>query len=230
MNKITVEQLKELDIFKNISKTSFEKLAHIGEIKKYKTGSHIFRDKEEVTTLYVVVSGSVSLYKLNESGHKRVIFILGAGKMINDVIIQDLPASINCEIFEESQILSYDKNIFLSIMENDFVLSKNIICSLAMKVRRMYRQLKNATGVIRMEKRLAAKLWKLSKDYGIACDDGVLINMNISVTYLADLLGAKRETISRAIKILLSENLIIYDNRKIKVINQKKLSEFFKAP
>lgn len=230
MNKITVEQLKELDIFKNISKTSFEKLAHIGEIKKYKTGSHIFRDKEEVTTLYVVVSGSVSLYKLNESGHKRVIFILGAGKMINDVIIQDLPASINCEIFEESQILSYDKNIFLNIMENDFVLSKNIICSLAMKVRRMYRQLKNATGVIRMEKRLAAKLWKLSKDYGIACDDGVLINMNISVTYLADLLGAKRETISRAIKILLSENLIIYDNKKIKVINQEKLSEFFKAP
>ena len=172
----------------------------MGEVKKYTVGSHVFRDKEDVTTLYVVVSGSVSLYKLNESGHKRVIFILGAGKMINDVIIQDLPASINCEIFEEAQILSYDKYAFLDIMENDFILSKNIICSLAMKVRRMYRQLKNATGVIRMEKRLAAKLWKLSKDYGVPCDNGVIINMNISVTYLADLLGSKRETISRCFK------------------------------
>ena len=169
MNKITIEQLEELDIFKNISKTSLEKLANFGEVKKYKAGSHLFRDKEDVTTLYIVISGSVSLYKLNESGHKRVIFILGEGKMINDVIIQDLPASINCEIFEEAQILSYDKYTFLNIMENDFTLSKNIICSLAMKVRRMYRQLKNASGIIRMEKKLAAKLWKLSKDYGVPC-------------------------------------------------------------
>lgn len=230
MNKINVKQLEELDIFKNISKTSFEKLANFSEVKKYKVGSHVFRDKEEVTTLYVVVRGSVSLYKLNESGHKRVVFILGKGIMINDVIIQDLPASINCEVFEEAEILSYDKNVFLSIMEQDFILSKNIMCSLAMKVRRLYRQLKNATGTIKMEKRLAAKLWKLSKDYGIKAESGIIINMNISVTYLADLLGSKRETISRSLKILLNENLIEYDNKKIKIINQEKLSKFFKAP
>jgi len=94
----------------------------------------------------------------------------------------------------------------------------------------MYRQLKNATGVIRMEKRLAAKLWKLSKDYGVLCDNGLVINMNISITYLADLLGSKRETISRALKILLNENLIEYEDKKIKVISQEKLAEFFKAP
>ena len=230
MNRITIEQLEVMDIFKNISKTSLEKLAYLGEVKKYTTGSHVFRDKEDVKTLYIVVSGSVSLYKLNENGNKRVIFILGTGKMINDVIIQDLPASINCEIFEEAQILSYDRYTFLDIMENDFILSKNIICSLAIKVRRMYRQLKNASGIIRMEKKLAAKLWKLSKDYGVPCDHGVIINMNMSITYLADLLGSKRETISRALKILSNENLIEYENKKIKVINQEKLAQFFKAP
>ena len=230
MNKITMQQLETFDIFKNISKTTLERLSNLGEVKKYPAGSHLFRDKEEVTTLYIVVSGSVSLYKLNESGHKRVIFILGRGKMINDVIIQDLPASINCEVFEEAQILSYDKYTFLNFMENDFNLSKNIICSLAMKVRRMYRQLKNANGVIRMEKKLAAKLWKLSKDYGVPADNGRIINMNISITYLADLLGSKRETISRALKILLNEKLIEYKDKKIKVISQEKLAEFFKAP
>lgn len=230
MNKITIEQLEELEIFKDISKTSYDKLAQLGEVKKYEAGAHIFRDKEEVRTLYVIISGSVSLYKLNENGHKRVIFILGKGKMINDVIIHDLPASINCEVFEEAQVLSCDKNILLNIMEQDFILSKNIMCSLAMKVRRLYRQLKNATGTLRMEKKLAAKLWKLSKDYGIKNESGVVINMNISVTYLADLLGSKRETISRALKILLNEKLIVYEDKKIKVINQNKLSEFFKAP
>ncbi|RII34656.1 Crp/Fnr family transcriptional regulator [Clostridium chromiireducens] len=230
MKNITKEQLGDLEIFNSLSNITLEKLINLGETKNYKVGSHIFRDKENVNTLYVVMSGNVSLYKLNESGQKRVIFILGKGKMINDVIMQDLPTSINCEIFEDAKILSYDKNAFLKLMEGDFNLTKNIMGSLAMKVRRLYRQLKNATGVIRMEKRLAAKLWKLSKDYGVESDSGVIINMNISVTYLADLLGSKRETISRSLKILLNENLIEYENKKIKVISQEKLSDFFKAP
>ena len=230
MKNITIKQLENMEIFKNISEASLKQLALLGEVKKHTVGSHLFRDKEDITTLYFVVMGSVSLYKLNENGNKRVIFILGEGKIINDVIIQDLPSSVNCEIFEEALILSYDKYTFLNIMEKDFILSKNIICSLAMKVRRMYRQLKNATGVIKMEKRLAAKLWKLSKDYGVSCDNGIVINMNISITYLADLLGSKRETISRALKILLNENLIEYKDKKIKVISQEKLAEFFKAP
>jgi CRP/FNR family cyclic AMP-dependent transcriptional regulator len=230
MKNISEEQLESLEIFRGISKASLSKLRDFGEIRKYEVGNHLFRDKEDVNTLYIVVRGNVSLYKLNENGNKRVIFILGKGKMINDVIIQDLPASINCEIFEESYILSYDKTLFLKLMEEDFILTKNIMCSLAMKVRRLYRQLKNATGVVRIEKKLAAKLWKLSRDYGIKCDSGVIINMNISVTYLADLLGSKRETVSRSLKILSDEKLIEYENKKIKVINQNKLSEFFKAP
>lgn len=230
MKEISEEQLESLEIFKGVSKESLSKLSDLARVKKYLAGTHIFMDKEDINTLYIVLSGSVSLYKLNENGNKRVIFIFGRGKMVNDVIIQDLPTSINCEVFEEANILSYDKYEFMSIMENDFALTKNIIGSLAMKVRRMYRQLKNATGVIRIEKKLAAKLWKLSKDYGIKCDHGVMINMNISVTYLADLLGSKRETISRALKILLSENLIEYDNKKIKIIDQEKLAQFFKSP
>jgi signal-transduction protein with cAMP-binding, CBS, and nucleotidyltransferase domain len=59
MQNVTVEQLENMEIFKNISKTSLKELAFLGEVRKYKIGSHLFRDKEDVNTLYVVVSGSV---------------------------------------------------------------------------------------------------------------------------------------------------------------------------
>ena len=49
-----------------------------------------------------VISGTVSLYKLNENGQKKVIFILGEGKVVNEVIIKELPASINCRAFEDA--------------------------------------------------------------------------------------------------------------------------------
>ena len=88
--------------------------------------------------------------------------------------------------FENTEILCFDRVKFLEIMKEDFELSKIIINSLAIKVRRLYRQGKNSIP-IKVEKRVAAKLWKLSRDYGIEIEEGTLIDLNITITYLADI-------------------------------------------
>ena len=73
---------------------------------------------------------SYALYKLNESAQKKIIFILGKDSVINAVVLDDLPASVNCEVFEKAEILSFDKVIFEEIMKKDFELTKIIISSL----------------------------------------------------------------------------------------------------
>ena len=55
----------------------------------------------------------------------------------NEVIIDDLPSSINCEAFEKTEVFCFDRNKFLEIMKDDFELSRVIINSLALKVRRL---------------------------------------------------------------------------------------------
>lgn len=228
MAKITTKDLGRMDIFKGLSDETLGQLSEYCELKEYKKGKHVFRDKEVVSRIYIVYSGKVSLYKMNESAQKKIVFILGPSKIINDYAIDDLPSSVNCEVFETAEILSIDKNKFLEIMKNDFELTKIFIKSQAIKVRRLYRQMKNSTP-IKVEKRVAAKLWKLAKDYGEEVEDGTLINLNISVTYLADMFGAPRETISRALKFLTKEELITHDNKKIIIRDKDRLSKFFKG-
>ena len=63
-------------------------------------------------------------------------------------------------------------------------------------------------------KRPLPKLWKLSKDYGVKVDKGTLIDLKISITYLADMFGTPRETISRALRQLQELELVIYENKK----------------
>ena len=99
---------------------------------------------------------------------------------------------------------------------------------MALKIRRLYRQMKNATP-LKIEKRLAAKLWKLSKDYGVKQNDEVVIDLNISVAYLSDMFGMPRETISRALKILEKENLIRKERKKIIIKDRDKLASYFKG-
>lgn len=227
--EVKIEELKDLEMFNNISESTICKILEESDVKEHRAGEILFEDKEDVFTVYFVLKGIVSLYKINECGQKKVIFMLGKGKIINEVIIKELPASINCEIFEDAVILGIKKEKLLNIMKEDFDLCKNIIISLSSKTRRLYRQLKNTPSSIKIEKRLAAKLYKLAKDYGVEHEDGILIDMEISITYMADLLGSQRETVSRAMKVLQKNNLINYKSKKIIISNFEKLALFFKT-
>ena len=228
MKELINSHLDRMDLFNKVSKDTKEALSEFGEVKCYIKGSHIFRDKEKVNRIYIICSGKVSLYKLNESAQKKIVFILGKDSIINAVVLDDLPASINCEVFEKAEILAFDKGKFEKVMKNDFELTKIVISSLTIKVRRLYRQLKNSTP-IKVEKRVAAKLWKLSKDYGVKVEKGTLIDLKISTTYLADMFGAPRETISRALKFLQEKDLIINEKKTIIITDVDKLARFFKG-
>ena len=149
-------------------------------------------------------------------------YFLGIDNDTISVISKEMPTG-----FENAEIICFDRIKFIDIMKDDFELSKIIINSLAIKVRRLYRQSKNSIP-IKVEKRVAAKLWKLSRDYGREVEEGTLIDLSITITYLADMFGAPRETISRALKILDNKGLIINKNKKIIIPDREKLIRFFK--
>lgn len=221
----------DIEVFKSVIPINEDTLNLIklkGERKKLSKGEILFSEREEVNTIYFVISGKVTMYRLSEDGQKRVIYILGTGKFINEVIFDGLPASIGCEAFEDCQLVYFYKEELLQIMSKDFELTKFIINSMGKKIRRLYRQLKN-TVPIKIDKKLAAKLWKLSKDYGVETEDGVLIDLDISITYLASMLGSARETISKSMTRLEKEGLIKYKGKKIVVPERNALSVYFRG-
>ncbi|MCE5284617.1 MAG: Crp/Fnr family transcriptional regulator [Pelosinus sp.] len=230
MNKSIREALALLEVFRQLAPNSITVLSSCAVMRYLSKGEHLFFDKEPVEMVYIVVSGLVSLYKVNSHGEKKVIFILDQGKLINEVILQGLPASINCEAFDDAQIICFDKTDFLRVMENDFALTKIVLDSLAIKVRRLYRQLKNTSNSVRGDKRVAAKLWKLSNDYGVLAQDGIKINLDLSITYLADMLGSRRETVSRQLRSLVRQGLIRLDNGQITIKDRDELAKYFNLP
>lgn len=224
------EACSYIEIFQNISEKSTAALEACGSLRSFPKGTHLFWDKETNHTLYIVITGFVSLYKINSQGERKTIFLLGKGDIINEEVLQDMPASINCEAFEPSLVLCFAAMDLLGIMRQDFSLTKAMFDSLALKNRRLYRQLKNTSNSLHGEKRIAAKLWRLSKDYGIPDQGGIIIGMDLSVTYLADMLGSRRETVSRQLKHLSEQGLIRVRKGKIIIPDRDALSVFFKSP
>ncbi|MDZ4992830.1 helix-turn-helix domain-containing protein [Clostridium perfringens] len=228
MKTVSIDTLKSINFFSRLNDDTLNYIAQSSKVLKKKKGEHIFRDKDKVQDIFIVLKGKVTLYKMNEYGQKRIIYILGEESFLNEVIIDNLPSSINGEAFENSIILSIEKNKLLKIMSEDFELTKIVLNEMSKKIRRLYRQMKNVTP-IKLEKRVAAKLWKLSKDYGKEVAEGTLIDLDISITYLADMFGSPRESVSRAIKTLKDENLIIKNNKKIIIPDRERIAAYFKS-
>lgn len=217
------------EILQNISTSSLETIASFACLKTFKKKEHIFFDRDEVNNLYVVIEGNASLYKVNSLGDKKVIFIFGKGKLLNANMLHHLSSSINCELLEDSLILILPIKKILKVMEKDPLLSKSVIDSMALEIRRLYRQLKNTGNILDGEKKLAAKIFKLSRDYGKPLKNGIKIDLHLTVTYLAEMLGSRRETVSRHMKKLCDLNLISFKNNEIIVNDIDKLSDYFKS-
>lgn len=219
--------LKNIDVFKNIKISTIEELTKKGSVFKLDKKEVLFHEGEIVENVYFLISGKVSIYKMNEFGERKIIFILNQGDMINEVLINNSTTAVACKAFEKSEIVKFNIDDFIGIMQTDFNLVKNILDSLEKRNRRLYRQLKNST-YIKIEKKLAAKLYRLNREFGVDKGEWRLLDVKgITMTYLADMLGCKRETLSRAMKILQNENLVKLENKKI-YIKPDELSLFFK--
>lgn len=218
------------DILKYASPASKAEIASFSYIKRYEKGCHVFYDKDELTFFYLLLEGMVSLYKLNSLGEKKVIFVYGPGDLLNEVTFQALPSSINCEVRESSFVLLIPKDRLWHVMQRDEELCKAAFHAMSLKIRRLYRQLKNTTNALKGEKRLAAKLYKLARDYGKETDRGTLIDMHLSITYLAEMLGSKRETVSRQAKKLSDSGMIFVEKNHVWITDLEKLSNYFKQP
>ena len=231
-------KIDQLLIFKDLNPKTIEFLNENLKIKRYKKGDFIFFEKDQVESIYIIVSGRVSIHKYTQKAQKKIMYILGSGEIINEVIFDNLPASINAEVFENTMILEYFAKDLKKIMEKDFELTYRVIQSSGRKVRRLYRQLKN-TVPISLDKKVASKLWKLSKDYGIMCEIEenhcisckkncwIGLEFKISITYLADMLGSTRETISRELKKLEGQGYIKWVDKRI-FVKREKLRQFYR--
>ncbi len=228
MKKLMEYDVDKVEIFKNIKEETKAKLIDIGKLKKIDKKSILFTEKEKLEKVFILIEGKVSIFKMSENGERKIIFILNQGEMINEILLNESNTStVACEAFENCLILEYNNNDFISIIENDFTMTKNILSYMEKRTRRLYRQLKNSIS-IKMDKKLAAKLYRVGKEFGISKGEWTFINVNVSITYIADMLGCKRETLSRAMKTLQDKGLVKIEGKKI-YTKQRELARYFKS-
>ena len=223
-----MNRLESVPLFQSISPQLLEDIWHSGKVVKFEKNTNCFRAKEKNDCIYILLEGVASIYNLTHCGKRKTIFCLGKGELLNDCITPQIVLSVNCSTMVRSEIFVIRATVLERFMASNFELVQALMREMERKVWRMGHQLKNTMGSIYMERKLAAKLWKLGRDFGKEDEKGLYIDIPLSITELADFLGAPRETTSRIFKLLSSYHLVEMEHKRIYILSPEAMATFYK--
>ena len=225
---IEKEAIAQISQVNGIDIEAAELLVNAGKIMEFPKGHIFMRQREPVDAVYFQLSGISMIYNLTHHGKRKILFLCGQGTLLNENIFNNYNASVYCEALEKSKMLVIKVSDMNRMMQENFSLVKAIIEAQEKKIWRLGHQLKNTNSSIFLEKKLAAKLWKLARDFGKDTEEGREIDLNLSVTFLADMLGVPRETTSRMFSILVGLGLVKQNKKRIIILDEKRLSDYYR--
>lgn len=216
-----IKEISQIQLFKGLNIEELGELAMILVDQEIKRNQPIFSEGEKAAGLYVVVSGSVKIYKLSFDGKEQILHILGAGEPFAEVAVfagTTYPA--NAMTMEKSRVFFIPRQAFLELIGRYPSLAMAMLATLSLRLRQFAGMIESLS-LKEVPGRLATHLLLLSdQNKGAAT-----VELAIAKTQLAAYLGTIPETLSRILSKLSKAGYIASDGAVITLVDRQGLEE-----
>jgi len=215
----TIEaKLKRLFHFRLLTPEQLSALADISSVRHYDAGEMIFGQGETAEAFYIILSGTVQIYKISSEGKEVILHLFGAGDMFAEVPvfsgIPKYPANSLC--MNPSEILAVQGEGFRKLVKQYPDIALSIISVFAQRLHKFSEMIEDLA-LRTVDSRLAKYLLSVSEN---SPEKAVI---TIHKKTLAAILGTIPETLSRTFKKLSQEGLIEVKGNKIALLDRKRL-------
>jgi CRP/FNR family transcriptional regulator len=216
-----IKHIGSIPFFEELPNEQIEDLSMIITDQVFDRGQIIFSEGDDGNGFYVVASGRVKIFKLSPEGKEQILHIFGPGDPFGEVAVfagQQFPA--NAEAMESSRIFFFSRESFSDLIKDNPSLALNMLAILSKRLRRFANLIEDLS-LKEVPGRLAAHLLYLSGQ----SEGSEQLELNITKTQLASLLGTIPETLSRILGKMAKQGLIESDGRRIKILDREALEE-----
>lgn len=190
-------------------------LAHHSDLQ-YLKGDVIFREGSVPTGIFLIKSGKVKKYKVDNMAKEQIIYVANQGELIGyHAVLSEERYPDSASAIEDCVISFIPKEDFLSILHRSPFFAHRLLKALSHE----FTVLANSISVIAHKtasERLAIALIvfreKFKSDGAVNCENVVL---NVSRTDLANMAGIAHENVIRLLKEFKEEGILETDGRKI---------------
>lgn len=227
--------LKNINLFSDLDEDELDKIFSRASVRKYSKGEMIFFDTEPYIGFYIVVEGSVKIFKILKDGREHILYFIKPYNTFAEVPLFEQYEKIRKEEFtypansmalEDNTVLILIRSSqFYNLLENNNHICIKIIAGLAKKLRHMNKHIESIS--LDVPKRLAKYILEASSVPGLKKADQ--IELTISKHDLSSYLGTIDETLSRTFKKFQEDGILKVSGKNILIKDKESLKKIAKG-
>ena len=186
-------------------------------------GDVLFREGDRGDTLYVIAEGKIKLGRSSPDGRENLVAVLGPGEMFGELSLFDpKPRTMTATAVAETQLLGLGNESLTAVLTGRPEVSKALLGALAQRLRRTNEHLADLV-FTDVPGRVAKALLDLADRFGRQLDNGILVSHDLTQEELAQLVGASRETVNKALADFATRGWLKLEARAVLLLDVERL-------
>ena len=192
---------------------------------KVSKGHTLFKEGDAGDRLFVVVEGKLKLGTSSGDGRENLLSILGPGDMFGELSLFDPgPRTATATAVTDSRVLALANDQVIGWVTAHPQVSLQLLKRLARRLRRTNEVLADLV-FADVPGRVAKAIMDLGERFGTKKDDGLHVNHELTQEELAQLVGASRETVNKALADFAGRGWVRLEPRAVVVLDYERLSK-----
>jgi CRP-like cAMP-binding protein len=218
------ETLARSGIFQGVDPEAAEALAKEMETVEARKGEILFNEGEPGDSLYIVLSGKLKIGRRAGDGRQNLIAIVGPSDMLGELSLFDPgPRTATATAVVDSRLARLRKTALRPWLNNRPEIAEQLLRVLARRLRRTNDALADLI-FTDVPGRVAKNLLQMAGRFGTR-DGGVLrVTHDLTQEELAQLVGASRETVNKALADFASRGWLRLDGKSVIILDPERLA------
>jgi CRP/FNR family transcriptional regulator, cyclic AMP receptor protein len=190
---------------------------------KLSRGEHLFMEGDDGDALYVVLDGKIKLTRAAADGRENLLSVIGPGEMFGELSLFDpRPRTSSASAVTDALLASLKHEGLLPWLRERPEVSLHMLRQLAQRLRRA----NDVTADLvftDVPGRVAKNLLDLADRFGHQEADGLHVHHDLTQEELAQLVGASRETVNKALADFAARGWLQISARSVLILDAERL-------
>lgn len=214
---------QNMTLLSNLTAHEIAQFQNSMQLRLYKKNCIIYLESEDANFFYMINSGWIKLFRTMPDGQEVIIDMLTKGQMFGENAIFVAEHHVcSAQVVEDVQLTTVPANLLREQIRQVPALALNMLSNMSKHHRRHYGELA-FNAMLDAPQRVGCFLLRLCN---CGSRDVATFNLPYDKTLIADTLGMKGATFSRALNILRRESDVRVHDTLVKVGSVQKLAEF----
>jgi CRP/FNR family cyclic AMP-dependent transcriptional regulator len=204
-----------------------ESAAHLGATMTRRTlarGHVVFSEGDAGDRLFVVLDGKVKISRAAADGRENLLAVLGTAEMFGELSLFDPgPRTASVTTITESTLASLDHDDLRPLLIERPAVAVQLLKALAQRLRRTNEAMADLV-FTDVPGRVAKALLDLSAKFGVVEGNGTRVRHDLTQEELAQLVGASRETVNKALSEFAHRGWLRIDGRSVLILDADRLA------